>query len=444
MEKKFELANVPCGTLLIQFEFISVSQAPALETDIEEAKEALIQTEMKRLTTKKEKKASSKILSFAEVAPGSAVTAIPEKFEWRQSSPGKVVDSAPTEPTIPKKKKPLGRRIASIFRSKQEKERKKMSKMEASYEESESDDDDDGDETLELNRKLSAVPEETGDAEKDRRAQNNRRKSLHINIEDLNKVKMGSPVSEHESVIQKRKAYYRASSKFGDSNETLKFKSALDEVLEKEEAKKQQQLQNLLASPKGKMNAKSKPIPGAVVSDSSEEELEHDERERRRIQRLSIGAENYSSNAETSSESSFESGDSISEFSSESEIDDDKYDSTTREKRSTLRKALRRMKRELVGRTPKHDRIRDREFYDKKKAERDAERKMEQAVPGYEWRSKNQQWKQKDVTESYVEMRGAKKARRIEDLRKPSVAKIESKKQRQNGAADDTGWTKVK
>jgi hypothetical protein len=69
---------------------------------------------------------------------------------------------------------------------------------------------------------------------------------------------------------------------------------------------------------------------------------------------------------------------------------------------------------------------------------------MEQAVPGYEWRSKNQQWKQKDVTESYVEMRGAKKARRIEDLRKPSVAKIESKKQRQNGAANDTGWTKVK
>lgn len=444
MEKKFELANVPCGTLLIQFEFISVSQAPALETDIEEAKEALIQTEMKRLTTKKEKKASSKILSSAEVAAGSAVTAIPEKFEWRQSSPGKVVDSAPTEPTIPKKKKPLGRRIASVFRSKQEKERKKMAKMEASYEESESDDDDDIDETLETNRKLSAVPEETGDAEKDRRAKNNRRKSLHINIEDLNKVKMGSPVSEHESVIQKRKAYYRASSKFGDSNETLKFKSALDEVLEKEEAKKQQHLQNMLASPKGKMNAKSKPIPGAVVSDSSEEELEHDERERRRIQRLSIGAENYSSNAETSSESSFESGDSISEFSSESEIDDDKYDSTTREKRSTLRKALRRMKRELAGRTPKHDRIRDREFYDKKKAERDAERKMEQAVPGYEWRSKNQQWKQKDVTESYVEMRGAKKARRIEDLRKPSVAKIESKKQRQNGAADDTGWTKVK
>jgi hypothetical protein len=34
MEKKFELANVPCGTLLIQFEFISVSQAPALETDV--------------------------------------------------------------------------------------------------------------------------------------------------------------------------------------------------------------------------------------------------------------------------------------------------------------------------------------------------------------------------------------------------------------------------
>ena len=162
MEKKFELANVPCGTLLIQFEFISVSQAPALETDIEEAKEALIQTEMKRLTTKKEKKASSKILSSAEVAAGSAVTAIPEKFEWRQSSPGKVVDSALTEPTIPKKKKPLGRRIASVFRSKHEKERKKMAKMEASYEESESDDDDDIDETLETNRKLSAVPEETG------------------------------------------------------------------------------------------------------------------------------------------------------------------------------------------------------------------------------------------------------------------------------------------
>ena len=79
-----------------------------------------------------------------------------------------------------------------------------MAKMEASYEESESDDDDDIDETLETNRKLSAVPEETGDAEKDRRAKNNRRKSLHKNIEDLNKVKMGSHVSEHESVIQKR------------------------------------------------------------------------------------------------------------------------------------------------------------------------------------------------------------------------------------------------
>ena len=38
LEKKFELANVSCGTLLIQFEFISVSQAPALEMDMEEAK----------------------------------------------------------------------------------------------------------------------------------------------------------------------------------------------------------------------------------------------------------------------------------------------------------------------------------------------------------------------------------------------------------------------
>jgi hypothetical protein len=451
MEKKFELANVPCGTLLIQFEFISVSQAPALETDIEEAKEALIQTELERLTSKKDKKTSSK---EAKVATARVAADVPEKFEWRQSSPGKVVEAAPNiEPSSSssssqkKKKKPLGRRIASAFRSKEEKARKKMAKMQESYEESDESDEDET-ATLETNRNtnsLSSVPEESEDTKrKDGGAQFNRRKSLHINIEDLNKVKMGSPVSEHESVIQKRKAYYRASSKFGNSNETLKFKSALDEVLEKEEAKKQQQMQ-MLSSPKGKANAKNEQTLSAAVSDSSDEELEqHVEHERRRQQRLSIGAENYSSNAETSSESSFESGDSLSEFSSESDIDVANYDSTKQEKRSTLRKALRRMKREIAGKTPKHDRIRDREFYDKKKAELDAERKMEQAVPGYEWRSKNQQWKQKDITEAYVEMRGSSKAKRIEDLRKPSIAKMNNTGSKKKHKNDDTGWTKVK
>ena len=49
---------------------------------------------------------------------------------------------------------------------------------------------------------------------------------------------------------KKRKAYYRASSKLGNSDEMLKFKSALDEVLEKEEAKKQQTLQRLASSRK--------------------------------------------------------------------------------------------------------------------------------------------------------------------------------------------------
>ena len=431
LEKKFELANVSCGTLLIQFEFISVSQAPALEMDMEEAKEALIQTELKRLSTiapNKEKKASS---SVADVSSPNT----PEKFEWRQSSPGKVVDPAPTEPSSKKKtdKKSLRRRIASAFRSKEEKKRKKMEKMRKAYEED----------------TLSSIPEEAKEDDDGRAPPIMRQKSLHINIEDWNKVKMGSPVSQRESVIQKRKAYYRASSKLGNSDEMLKFKSALDEVLEKEEAKKQQTLQRL-ASSKGKNTKKNESemiqaTNSVVVSDSSDEELEQDEREQPRQQRVSIGLEKYSSNARSFSESTFESGNSFAEFSSESEVShsDENIDPTTREKRSTLRKALRRIKRELAGKTPKHDRKRNREFYDKKEAERDAERKMEQAVPGYEWRSKNQQWKQKDVTDSYVEMRGANKAKRIEDLRKPSIAKMNSKKQQKN-RADNTGWTKVK
>ena len=133
LEKKFELANVSCGTLLIQFEFISVSQAPALEMDMEEAKEALIQTELKRLSTiapNKEKKASS---SVADVSSPNT----PEKFEWRQSSQGKVVDPCADGPSSKKKtnKKSLRRRIASAFRSKEEKKRKKMEKMRKAYEE---------------------------------------------------------------------------------------------------------------------------------------------------------------------------------------------------------------------------------------------------------------------------------------------------------------------
>ena len=120
----------------------------------------------------------------------------PEKFEWRQSSPGKVVDPAPMEPSSKKKtnKKSLRRRISSAFRSKEEKKRKKMEKMRKAYEED----------------TLSSIPEEAKEDDDGPGATDNEAKSLHINIEDWNKVKMGSPVSQRESVIQKKGRYYWA------------------------------------------------------------------------------------------------------------------------------------------------------------------------------------------------------------------------------------------
>ena len=458
MEKKFELANVPCGTLMMQFEFISVSQAPALETDIEEAKVALIKTELKRLKTEKrkvEKEEEERSEKGIDKTPRSkeipSASIVPTEFEWRQSSPGKMISREIDEtPALKKQKKPLGRRIASVFRSKEEKERKKREKerirreeIEASYKEDDYEEEEDSisadevDDDNVLEPALQVVLEEEGEGIGAMKAKLIHRKSLHIDIAELNKVKMGSPVSEHESVIQKRKAYYRASSKFGDSNETLKFKSALDEVLEKEEAKKkmhhQQQSFHSVQSPRSPPR-----MPNHKMS-SSTFDSRKDSINSKKSDVVSDTSADYSSGSSITSFGSDESG--MSELSSVNTSDDDADygddDPLIQKKRSRLRKALRRMKRELGGKA-KHDKKYDKEFYDKKQAELDAEKKMERAVPGYEWRTKNQAWKQKNPDE-YVQMRGASKAKRIEDLRQPTL-KISSSSRNKN---DAMGWEKV-